>query len=373
MKEVDAELGRFNDVTSKSASAPIIRIRSQFTSSKALVDCGLLVYRDVLTGLGPSTLDEIFAFASLSHAMSRIMVRRKRMEEVRMLLDVQQLRNYIDKVDERSIFDTLASTMWSAISLPEGRDEAPRLHRGVTTGTVTEMDGLSGDSLDSGDTGILHTSLEEGALNLTERARQEYNFAMLRRLGGNDTYMPPKHIDPRDLSKFRPSGQPIPEYNQSHFYSLPLLGPPTATQPSVGFQTPPPPPGPTSSPVPGDQPVYQFQVTDEVYDCKALNLRNTMAFLVISAFASDAGDGFYRLSGSGKTAGRSRTGSAWASERSKIEKKLREEFFDPLKKGGTDDAGFLALLAVAKRFVVLGLLTTKDEVQDYLIAISKVR
>ena len=79
------------------------------------------------------------------------------------------------------------------------------------------------------------------------------------------------------------------------------------------------------------------------------------------------------LSGSGMTAARSRTGSGGANERSKIERRLRREFFDPLKKTGADDDEFLALLAVAKKFVVLGLFGTKVEVQDYLVAISKVR
>lgn len=351
---MEAELRRFNDVASKSASPAIIRIRSRFTSSKALANCGALVYRDVLDGFCPGTLDDVFAFASLSYAMSRILVRQKRMEEAQVLSDVQRLRNYIDNVDERSIFDTLASKMWS------------------TTSTAAEMYRLSGDALGSGDTGILSASLEEDALNLTERIGQEYYFAALRRPDGGNTYTPPKGTDPREVSNFCPPGQPIPGYNPPPFYTLPLRGPPTATHPSLGSQTPLRPPVPTSSPI-GAQPVYHFKITDKVFDYKALNLRNTIAFLAISAFASDPGDGFYLLSGSGKTARPSRTGSVGASERSKIEKKLRRELFDPLKKGGTDDAGFLALLAVAKKFVVLGLLETKEEVQDFLITIAKVR
>lgn len=114
-------------------------------------------------------------------------------------------------------------------------------------------------------------------------------------------------------------------------------------------------------------------MTDGVSDCKATNLRNTITFLAVEVFASDSGQGFYLLSGSGMTAARSRTGSGGANERSKIERRLRREFFDPLKKTGADDDEFLALLAVAKKFVVLGLFGTKVEVQDYLVAISKVR
>ncbi len=104
-----------------------------------------------------------------------------------------------------------------------------------------------------------------------------------------------------------------------------------------------------------------------------MNLRNTVTFLAVFAFAKDAGDSLYRLSGSGMTALRRNAGSVTAIERSKAERKLRREFFDPLKRAGVDDFRFLALLSVAKKFVVLGLLRTEEEVQDYLITVSKVR
>jgi len=43
-----------------------------------------------------------------------------------------------------------------------------------------------------------------------------------------------------------------------------------------------------------------------------------------------------------------------------------------LKKSGAEDIRFLALLAVAKTFVVLGQLATKEEVQKYLLVVSEV-
>jgi hypothetical protein len=94
--------------------------------------------------------------------------------------------------------------------------------------------------------------------------------------------------------------------------------------------------------------------------------------LVVCAFAKDGSEGFYLLSGSGMTVAHRRTGSAHAIERSKTERKLRETFFGPLKKAGANNACFLALLAVAKKFLGLGFLRTRGDVVDYLFVISKV-
>ncbi len=117
---------------------------------------------------------------------------------------------------------------------------------------------------------------------------------------------------------------------------------------------------------------YQFRLPDKISDCPTMTLRNTGAFLAVLAFVREAGEGFYLLSGSGMTVARCRSGSASASERSKVERKLWREIFDPLKRAGAEDPMFLALLAVAKKFVVLGSLGTKEEVERYLFAVSKV-
>ncbi|KAK3296691.1 uncharacterized protein B0H64DRAFT_390091 [Chaetomium fimeti] len=385
-----AEFRRFNEVASRAASTTMSRLRSKFPSSRALADCGTLVYRDVLDGLCPSTLEEIFAFASLSHAMSRILVRQKRMEDAQVLLGVQRWRDCIGNVDEKSVFDTLASEMWpsscmfstqperaasgslsQAIPGLEGLDNTSQFLKKAANITATEMGHIPGDVSHTGDTGPPPSSLEDDVLNITERTAEEFNFSQLCRFGDGDPYLRPMNIEPRELSKSCGPDQPIPGYNPPHFHRPPLGGhSPASNQPPSDCHT-----SPVSSSLPSSsscgQRFYRFPVTDEVFDCKAINLRNTVTFLAVLAFASDWGDGFYLFSGSGKTAAHNRTGSAWARERSKTERKLRREFFDPLKKVGTDDAGFLALLAVAKRFVVLGLLGTKDEVQDYLIAISK--
>ncbi len=103
-----------------------------------------------------------------------------------------------------------------------------------------------------------------------------------------------------------------------------------------------------------------------------LNLVNTGTFLAFVGFVKNAGACFHLLSGNGKTVENNSTGSASAAERSKTEKKLRREFFQPLKGAKAQDPCFPALLSVAKKFVVMGLLRTKEEVQAFLLDVFKV-
>jgi hypothetical protein len=175
---------------------------------------------------------------------------------------------------------------------------------------------------------------------------------------GDDGHLAQKGNDPKENNYFVDPNEPIPWYNQS-LHSYP---------PNQAITLPLPAP---TSPTRGRRP-FEFQITDKLPDCAATNLQNTPMFLSVSVFAKDTSECFYLLSGSGKTAAHSRTGSAHASQRSKTERKLRKTVFGPLKKTGTDNTSSLALLAVAKKFVVLGLLWTGEEVLDYLFKISKV-
>jgi hypothetical protein len=167
---------------------------------------------------------------------------------------------------------------------------------------------------------------------------------------GDNGYLAQKGNDPTENNYFVDPNQPIPFYHQS-LHSYP---------PNQAITLPLP---PLTPPTRGRRP-FEFQITDKLSDCAATNLQNTPMFVSVSVFAKDASECFYLLSGSGMTAAHSRTGSAHANQRPKTERKLRETFFGPLKKTGTDNACFLALLAVAKKFVVLGSLGTGEEVLD---------
>lgn len=119
--------------------------------------------------------------------------------------------------------------------------------------------------------------------------------------------------------------------------------------------------------------IIKFKCFNRDSDTAIFKLRDTPMFLVVVAFAQDTGDVFYRLSGCGKTVHAMRKSSAYARERSKAERRLRRDLFNPMKNSGESNVVFLALLAVAKSFVILGSLGTLEHAQDYLVAISRVR
>jgi hypothetical protein len=215
--------------------------------------------------------------------------------------------------------------------------------------------------------------MEDEVIDVTKLTEEEFNFSVLRSLGDNNTngYVPPKHInDTRDVAWWCDPKQPIPGYTESRHTPPVATDPLTSNPPVQNCQLPPVLPSSSFS-IPRRRP-FEFHVADKVTDCAVQNLRNTVAFLAVFAFARDTGEGLSLLSGSGRTVARSRTGAAFANERSKAERRLRKDFFEPLKRAGADNSRFLALLTVAKRFVVLGSLGTDDEVQDYLLAVSEV-
>jgi hypothetical protein len=239
---------------------------------------------------------------------------------------------------------------------------------------AAEMGGIPKDLSDAGQPGDLGLILEEKVLGMTDLTEQEFNFSLLRNLGGDtDGHGAPKlSNDTRDVAWWCSPEQSIPGYDMPTPRPPGDTGHPEQATPMPSCLVPPALPTQISSSSSQPQRVIEFQVTDKASDCAARNLRNTVVFLAVYAYAKDTGDSLYLLSGSGRTAAHGRTGSACASERSKAERRLRKYFFEPLKRTGADDARFLALLSVAKKFVVLGLLRTEDEVQDYLLAVSKV-
>lgn len=352
---MQAEFRRFNNLTSDSESPAARRLHTHLSSPKALADRGTLVYRDVLDGLLPDTLVDIFAFASLSHAISRILVRRKRMQEAQVLSGLQRWGDCIQDADERGAFYTLASGMWPSSfessprgewpstssphggnhpsHAPEVQDNGSLFLKQAAAITAAEIGRVSEGLSSPRQSGISPANMEQEVLDITSLTGQEFNFSLLCGSGDDgDGYVAPRDIDPKEIGRFYEPGQPIPGYCLSPL-SAPAASssPPTSSLHTADCHIPPPQPSPGLSFT--SQDLYEFRITEKVYDCPVLNLRNTVLFLAVFAFVQDTGECFYLLSGNGKTVARSRIGSASASERSKIERRLRKEFFEPPQKG----------------------------------------
>lgn len=218
-------------------------------------------------------------------------------------------------------------------------------------------------------------NLEVDVINISDQTSEEYDFShFLSLLGdpGGTLGEPGQHNDTVSASGVDPksrecywSGLSLDQIPSQTFLPMndPHIRPPVAKDcPCIGTDNPA-----------VKRNIIKFKCFNRDSDTAIFKLRDTPMFLVVVAFAQDTGDVFYRLSGCGKTVHAIRRSSAYARERSKAERRLRRDLFNPMKNSGESNVVFLALLAVAKSFVILGSLGTLEHAQDYLVAISRVR
>ncbi|KAF4458204.1 hypothetical protein FALBO_15063 [Fusarium albosuccineum] len=390
------------------------RIRDEYQrfNSLPLKLMGILAYRDVLHGVLPETMAEIFAFASLSFVISTLLFRQGRIRNDQILAGLHHWRDCIFDGDDRRAFDALASAMWpqnAAGSMVTAHERKTNSGNGLPQSDVLEFLGLdpgpqpvtenaqlshgnipeflqqaaefasTGMDLLSeppamGLPGIDEISArEQEVLDILKLSHEEYNFSQLRNVDGHHAptvdpkllqgqYVPPPGMDPRDDARFCTG--PIPGYkNESPCRPLdiPWLDPwftnDTLDEPSSCLD------GPNGQ--------LELQILDKVSDHPTFKVRNTEMFLAVLAFVREDGDFFFALSGNGQTVICEKRGSGFAAQRSKREKILREEFFDPLKESMSENHKFLALLSAAEEVVILGNFGTQQEVEDFLFTVAE--
>jgi hypothetical protein len=373
----------FQQLQAIAPEHPALRnLLDRFTSPEAWTDQGLLVYRDFLDGFLPTTIDKLLPLACLSHAMAEILVFQRRIGQGQVLSGLRRWGNCLRDPGERGDFAAVASAMWLGCLLqPEQHLELfleQRAEQPATAFPHAQGGDYHNPHIPVSQDGIPHLALQEPAAasavrigrlsgNVSDATGQEQvDVAAYSQLGLDhgvalDTAGPAENSDSfPGHSRFWQHGGEIPgSANQA---------PPHVPTPEVNFS----PMLPDVNLPPLNPPPSTFQMTQKVSGCPVLNLVNTGTFLAFTKFVKNAGACFHLLSGSGKTVENNSTGAASARERSKTEKKLRKEFFQPLKRVQAQDPCFPALLSVAKKFVVMGLLRTKGEVQDFLLAVFKV-
>ncbi len=249
---MESEFQRFNEVAIQSTPSTLRQLQAQFPNSKALADRGILVYRDVLEGPLPDTLADVFAFASVSHAVSEILVGRKRMQQADVLSGLTRWRNCIQNAEERNLFDVLALKMWprSCASLlqREGSSESPPFPGYQSPLDPEEEPGSSEFSAraasadtncfpanpsDTGQFRMLPADLEQYVIDMTTWTEQEFNFSLLRDLVSDSIDM-----DSTELSFDH--HQPIPGFSPPPALTLAADHPPAPATLPLRSQTPSP-------------------------------------------------------------------------------------------------------------------------------------
>lgn len=103
---------QFTKVTADPASADIRKLRKSYVTAKNMLDMGILTFRDVLHGHIPTTLVDIFAFASLSYVISKTLHSNGHIDESDILSGILDWRAAIVDEGERSAFDEIAKRLW---------------------------------------------------------------------------------------------------------------------------------------------------------------------------------------------------------------------------------------------------------------------
>jgi hypothetical protein len=103
---------QFHKVTVDSTSAEVRKLRKSYVAAKNMLEMGILTFRDVLRGQIPTTLVDIFAFASLSYVISKALHSHGHIDESDILSGILDWRAAIGDEKERSAFDEIAKRLW---------------------------------------------------------------------------------------------------------------------------------------------------------------------------------------------------------------------------------------------------------------------
>lgn len=103
---------QFIKVTADSTSPDVRKLRKSYVTAKNMLDMGILTFRNVLYGQIPTTLVDIFAFASLSYVISKTLHSNGHIDESDILAGILDWRAAIVDESERSTFDEIARQLW---------------------------------------------------------------------------------------------------------------------------------------------------------------------------------------------------------------------------------------------------------------------
>jgi hypothetical protein len=337
---------RFQEVIANCPLPAASKLAHAYPSAKSMREKGILTFRDILNGVSPTGLTGVFAFASLSYAMSVLLFERGRLKREHILLGLEVWRDSILDPEEREAFSWLAKTLW-----PEAETQLQQSPKGLIEDSSTDVrphyrlleddclgsnlclrgqDPLvsgsdvrstSRDALDAG-YGTVPT-LEEMVRQLADLSYAEFQFFGL---GG---FLEQEQTSGR-TSRDGKTTETVASSNNRTVLAAPQSQ--RYLPSSEASHTPTKTNGDTA--------------------------KRTHIFLAVVNFIKDAGGFLYALSGNGittKTRPSHDDGLSRTDDRSRFERHTRKEFFDQFPREGADPV-FLGLLSAAKKFVALGCL-----------------
>lgn len=103
---------QFLKLTRTSSMDEIKKLRKSYGTAKCLLDMGILSFRDLLHGKKPTTLKEVFAFASLSYVISKSLHAKGYIDESKILSGILVWRNAIADKAEQLALERIAQLLW---------------------------------------------------------------------------------------------------------------------------------------------------------------------------------------------------------------------------------------------------------------------
>jgi hypothetical protein len=103
---------QFVKLTADSPSQEIRKLRKSYVTAKKMLETGIQTFRDVLHNQIPTTLMEIFAFASLSYIISKTLHAKGHLDESEVLSGLLDWRAAIVEEKEKLAFDQIAKLLW---------------------------------------------------------------------------------------------------------------------------------------------------------------------------------------------------------------------------------------------------------------------
>ncbi|KAH8771288.1 hypothetical protein BGZ57DRAFT_435316 [Hyaloscypha finlandica] len=403
---------QFAKLTADSTNPDIRKLRKSCVTAKKLLEMGILTFRQVLHGQTPTTLVDIFAFASLSYVISKTLHAKGHIDESDILSGILDWRAAIVDDRERPTFDEIAKQLW-----PEAK-EIMHFIPLESTATSQETAGLRPDEDETScapsiipQEATVTGSLRPGEENVTSQhdpspspwahknisALQPDTFSMpcLSEMenppGGLQSHVYHLTHETRSYPDFSFSefsdwfnhdSAVLEGLMDSTFYQplAPDISPEvlntSQTAGLIGTELHPV--EPESSPLHGIEAPSPVEQISPPVDDSALHLLETPLFQAVFRFMiqiSEMGDLLNVLSGGGLTSGKDgikppHSRPPWVASEFLIQASLH--FLGPLHREAVHiDKTFGGIVAMAEMFVKLGCLQTVREVENYIITVGR--
>lgn len=418
---------QFKQVTAESTVPRMKKLWKSYDNAKDMLEVGILTFRHVLHGQIPTTVVDIFALASLSYVISKILHAKGCLDESDILSGILDWRAAIADEDERLTFDDIAKQLWPEASeilhfIPEQREGmghkvAFSVHNDSTYSTPAGEPTLQMDILPSpqehhenmpqandvalplmDDSVYPHNPLQNQIFQLLQETKSHEDFAFSDFLDQDfwdnippadpmyQTLYPPIPPDKAwdSFDPYSPQRQCIGDAHSVHSET------PTSFSVHCDSSSPAEPVSDKSSPAQSaDKPAS---------DCQLDSLKDTPFFKTIAKYMlrgfsfhiqlesdianclieiSEQGDLLNVLSGGGLLSKNDRTKSLHSNRPLRALEfvgQALKHIFEPLLGSALRvNETFVGIVAMAETFVNIGVLHTVRGVENYIIAVSRVR